>query len=162
MKQSPISIVTTHLHSPAGTAVLPTMTSYLAMDECEVKNAGHGLQVDGSFGNIAEGGDTYEVLRYHMHFPSEHAVDGLLSAGKLHVVHCKIGTSGLDDLLVSGLMYDLLVIATAPAGVSTNEPLDLYYGEFAFHYVRHDASGCERGVGKFIGFSIRFSDNCHH
>jgi carbonic anhydrase len=42
-----------------------------------------------------------------MHFPSEHAVDGVLSAGELHVDHRKIGTSGVDDLLVIGLMHDV-------------------------------------------------------
>jgi hypothetical protein len=40
-------------------------------------------------------------------FPVGTCGDGALSAGGLHVVHRKIGTSGLDELLVIGLMYNV-------------------------------------------------------
>ena len=45
-----------------------------------------------------------QVLQFHFHFPSEHAIDGSLYAGELHIVHQKVGSKGTDDLLVVGVM----------------------------------------------------------
>eukprot|EP00666_Eupelagonemidae_sp_cell4sb_P015418 gene15418-19021_t len=51
-------------------------------------------------------GHVYEALQFHFHFPSEHTVDGVSYDGELHIVHRRVGTSGLDDLLVVGVMLD--------------------------------------------------------
>eukprot|EP00666_Eupelagonemidae_sp_cell4sb_P002317 gene2317-9657_t len=52
------------------------------------------------------GGHVYDALQFHFHFPSEHTIDGEHFAGELHIVHRRQGTSGLDDLLVVGVMLD--------------------------------------------------------
>lgn len=56
-------------------------------------------------GKQAFGGDNYRLLQYHYHFPSEHSIDGKLAAGELHLVHQKVGSSGLDDLMVIGVLF---------------------------------------------------------
>ena len=48
-----------------------------------------------------------QVLQFHFHFPSEHAIDGSLYAGELHIVHQKVGSKGTDDLLVVGVMLEV-------------------------------------------------------
>lgn len=58
-----------------------------------------------SSGKIGFGGDNYRLLQYHYHFPSEHAIDGKLAAGELHLVHQKVGSSGTDDLMVIGVLF---------------------------------------------------------
>eukprot|EP00747_Dinoflagellata_sp_TGD_P100908 gnl/TRDRNA2_/TRDRNA2_168181_c1_seq1.p1 gnl/TRDRNA2_/TRDRNA2_168181_c1~~gnl/TRDRNA2_/TRDRNA2_168181_c1_seq1.p1 ORF type:complete len:421 (+),score=40.73 gnl/TRDRNA2_/TRDRNA2_168181_c1_seq1:47-1309(+) len=80
-----------------------------------VKNNGHTLQVtfpkdvDGisQGGKLSFAGDEYRMLQYHLHFPAEHAIGGdARTAGELHLVHQKLGSTGLDDLLVIGILID--------------------------------------------------------
>ena len=47
------------------------------------------------------------MLQFHFHFPSEHAIDGSLYAGELHIVHQMVGSKGTDDLLVVGVMLEV-------------------------------------------------------
>merc|ERR1712187_236162 len=56
-------------------------------------------------GKQAFGGDNYRLLQYHYHFPSEHSINGKLAAGELHLVHQKEGSSGTDDLMVIGVLF---------------------------------------------------------
>merc|ERR1712048_454785 len=57
-------------------------------------------------GKQAFSGDQYRMLQYHVHFPSEHSIDGKLVAGEIHFVHQKVGSGGLDDLMVIGVLYN--------------------------------------------------------
>jgi len=56
-------------------------------------------------GKQAFGGDNYRLLQYHYHFPSEHSINGKVAAGELHLVHQKVGSTGLDDLMVIGVLF---------------------------------------------------------
>ena len=42
----------------------------------------------------------YQILQFHMHFPSEHTVNGEPFAGEIHVVHQRIGSSHTDNLIM--------------------------------------------------------------
>lgn len=53
-----------------------------------IKNNGHTIQVDyapGSYMQIDE--ETYQLLQFHFHTPSEHTVDGKAYGMELHLVH---------------------------------------------------------------------------
>jgi len=80
-------------------------------------------------GKQAFGGDQYRMLQYHVHFPSEHAINGKLAAGEVHFVHQKVGSSGLDDLMVVGVLYqegakDDLLSAMGLGETKSTYPLD--------------------------------------
>eukprot|EP00929_Paragymnodinium_shiwhaense_P003993 TRINITY_DN1046_c0_g1_i1.p1 TRINITY_DN1046_c0_g1~~TRINITY_DN1046_c0_g1_i1.p1 ORF type:complete len:1449 (-),score=365.07 TRINITY_DN1046_c0_g1_i1:146-4492(-) len=76
-----------------------------ATGQCQ--NTGHGLQVAYEEGHVMFADEKYNTLQFHIHMPSEHAIDGVLSAAEVHVVHRKQGSRDLNDLLVTGVLYDL-------------------------------------------------------
>ena len=54
----------------------------------EVIDNGHTIQVDFQPGNsVAINGETYELLQFHFHTPSEHRFENQSSAMELHLVH---------------------------------------------------------------------------
>ena len=55
----------------------------------------------------ARGGAVYNTLGFHFHFPSEHTINGTHAAGEMHIVHQREGASGLEDLLVVGVLLDV-------------------------------------------------------
>lgn len=69
----------------------------------EVVNNGHSVQVNypkGSTANI--GGETYDLLQFHFHTPSEHTVAGKASEMEVHLVH----TNAAGDLAVISAMVE--------------------------------------------------------
>ncbi|MBF0304596.1 MAG: carbonic anhydrase family protein [Alphaproteobacteria bacterium] len=67
-----------------------------------VINNGHTIQVNFKPGNSMEfEGETFDLVQYHFHTPSEHAFDGKRSPMEAHLVH-KGATSG--KLAVLGVM----------------------------------------------------------
>jgi carbonic anhydrase len=53
-----------------------------------VANNGHTIMASYPPGrSIAVDGETYELLQFHLHAPSEHTVDGVPAAAELHLVH---------------------------------------------------------------------------
>jgi carbonic anhydrase len=72
-----------------------------------MEKTGQGLTVRGSSGSLLMNGFEYDVLQFHIHCPSEHAVDGSLFARDMHLVRRKKGASDLNGLLVIGIMYDM-------------------------------------------------------
>mmetsp|Transcript_62413 Transcript_62413/g.135506 ORF Transcript_62413/g.135506 Transcript_62413/m.135506 type:complete len:1139 (-) Transcript_62413:437-3853(-) len=105
-RQSPVNIDTSKLAGLVGGEVLRDVVQYETVLEGSMQNNGHGLQVDGSFGNITVDGSVYAVLQFHVHFPSEHAVDGRLFAGEMHIVHQRLGSTGNNHLLVIALLFE--------------------------------------------------------
>lgn len=70
-----------------------------------ITNNGHTIQVsyDSSTGSdVTLDGEAYELLQFHFHTPSEHALQGDLLGAELHFVHRRIGTEG--DLAVVGVL----------------------------------------------------------
>lgn len=73
---------------------------YGTQERVVVLNTGHGtMQVNFQPGNIATvGGVDLELIQYHFHTPSEHAMDGKRSAMEVHLVHKVVSTGGLAVL----------------------------------------------------------------
>jgi len=151
-QQSPVNIAPHTISGHRkGNKKVADFINYNSLSGLEVKNTGHGIQVDGAFGTFTLNNEVYRVLQFHYHFPSEHAVDGELTAGCIHIVHQKQGATGLNDLLVVGV---LLVEGQESRFLSKNgfgdlplqgsrplsDPLDLndfstlYNGHF-YHYM---------------------------
>lgn len=103
--QSPIDIPSSGPFVVEGDATLSP--SYTSLSDLSVHNNGHGLQVDGAFGSLTVSNGVYEVGQFHIHCPSEHVIDGREYDCELHIVHVRQGSSGFEDLLVVGIMYEL-------------------------------------------------------
>ena len=117
-KQTPVDIVIANTVPVA----LPGLTFQYLATPFIVENTGHVVEVPyapGSF--LRDGQDTYELLQFHLHAPSEHTVNGVFAAAELHLVHWNI----LLDLAVVGILLQV----GAPVNVVLdqillNAPLD--------------------------------------
>ena len=97
-RQSPVDIT---LARPA--FAVPPAFRYFATP-FEIENTGHVIEVPyapGSF--VTFGTDTYELLQFHFHIPSEHTVNGRASSMELHLVH----RDALGNLAVVGVLLEL-------------------------------------------------------
>lgn len=99
-KQTPVNIVTANTVREA----LPALVFKYRPSPFIVENTGHVVEVPYEPGSsIRVGQDTYELLQFHLHAPSEHAVNGQLAAAELHLVH----RNALLDLAVVGVMIQV-------------------------------------------------------
>ncbi len=95
--QSPVDV------STASEQDLTNITFHYRPSEVNILNNGHTAQVSYDAGSYIElDGVRYDVLQFHYHAPSEHAVDGKLFAAELHIVH-KNADGGLA---VVGILLD--------------------------------------------------------
>eukprot|EP00929_Paragymnodinium_shiwhaense_P012615 TRINITY_DN119_c0_g1_i5.p3 TRINITY_DN119_c0_g1~~TRINITY_DN119_c0_g1_i5.p3 ORF type:complete len:395 (+),score=64.15 TRINITY_DN119_c0_g1_i5:405-1589(+) len=109
-RQSPMAIDTSDLTSQ-GDESLSAAMSYIEVEGAATHDTGHGLQINApdssvGFGIFLYDSDEYKALQCHTHIPSEHTIDGQLHACELHIVHQKTGATGLDSLLVVGIMFN--------------------------------------------------------
>jgi carbonic anhydrase len=88
------------------TMILSSEMNFSSLVDLQVENTGHSLKVKGAFDNITLTGETYNAIEFHLHSPSEHAIDGELAKGEMHIVHRKKGSKDYDDLLVIGIMIE--------------------------------------------------------
>jgi carbonic anhydrase len=80
--QSPVDIV-----DPIKAELGPITLSYRGSTTAVVNN-GHTLQVDVGPGNSLEvGGNTFEMVQFHLHSPSEHRIEGNSYPLEAHFVH---------------------------------------------------------------------------
>jgi len=105
LSQTPINIVDKEL-AITGKDGLVRLMSYKPVDVEVFNNGGSGVQVNAPFGILRLPDGEYEAKQFHFHFPSEHANNGALAAGEMHIVHQRKGADGLDDLAVVGLLFD--------------------------------------------------------
>lgn len=94
-QQSPVDIASTVK------AELPKLEIAWSKSADTIVNNGHTIQLnftDG--GSLKVGGDTYKLVQFHFHRPSEHLMDGKRSAMEVHFVH----TAGPSALGVIGVM----------------------------------------------------------
>ncbi|HEY1448556.1 MAG TPA: carbonic anhydrase family protein [Caulobacteraceae bacterium] len=98
---------------------LPAISPNWRSDPLKVTNNGHTLQLNTDPGsNTAIGDGRAELVQFHFHTPSEHAVEGRRSAMEAHFVH-KLG----DGLAVLGVLLSAgpansafhAIMAAAPA-----------------------------------------------
>ncbi|MCP4358533.1 MAG: carbonic anhydrase family protein [Chloroflexi bacterium] len=82
VEQSPIDLT-----SPTMTDLENIAFDYGKMD-VHILNNGHTIQVNHDEGSSIEiNGRTYNLLQFHFHAPSEHAVNGTLYSAEMHLVH---------------------------------------------------------------------------
>lgn len=107
--QSPIDIPTQHVHGVGAKKTMAEVQHYTPVSSgLQLNNNGHGLKVAGSFGHVKftlPFTQQYNAVQFHFHCPSEHSVDGKLYDCEMHIVHQKTGATGLDDLLVVGVLF---------------------------------------------------------
>ncbi|ACK65051.1 Carbonate dehydratase [Rippkaea orientalis PCC 8801] len=101
--QSPINITET---PPIDLSEYITI-NYSGQNLDEVKNSGYNFDVEyfpSNFNTVDVAGETFELLQFHFHYESEHAIDGLLSDMELHFVnrHEDGGLSVLGLLVEEG------------------------------------------------------------
>lgn len=72
--------------------------------DVEVFNNTHTIQVDipAGAGSFSIGDETYELLQFHFHAPSEHAVNGQLYPIEMHLVHANAD----GELAVLGIFME--------------------------------------------------------
>lgn len=69
-----------------------------------VENNGHVIEVPYASGSVLRvGADSYNLLQFHFHAPSEHTVNGQFAAAELHLVH----RNALLDLAVVGVLVNV-------------------------------------------------------
>lgn len=133
-KQSPIDIV-----KPTPAALLPLVFQY-KRTPLVVENNGHAIEVPYEKGSILRiGQDTYELLQFHFHAPSEHTVADKSSDMEVHLVHRNF----MGDLAVVGI----LINACDPKKDRRCDPNDLVELIFAN---APDLAGEETVVGALI------------
>ncbi len=114
----------------------------------DIVNNGHTLQVDYETGSFIRLSDTrYDLLQFHFHTPSEHALGGDLTEAEIHLVHSNPDAEG--DLAVIGVLVQegaenealREVLANAPEEEGEETALELVEAEallpesrFAYRY----------------------------
>jgi carbonic anhydrase len=110
VEQSPIDIEPTDVE---GTDIADPVLNWQAGD-LELINNGHTIQANVPEGSQSElNGQTYDLIQFHWHRPSEHTVDGDPFAMELHFVHADAtgNLAVLGVLLKEGdanPLYDIL------------------------------------------------------
>lgn len=95
--QSPVDL------TDATSRDLPDIAFDYQPSDVQAVNNGHAIQVDYAPGSSIEvKGETYDLLQFHIHTPSEHTINGRTAAAELHLVHL----SADGDLAVVGVLID--------------------------------------------------------
>jgi carbonic anhydrase len=98
-QQSPVDI------SGAVRADLPPLEFEYPSTPFSVENTGHTIEAsmpEGSKLTLTVGEDVYRLVRFHIHAPSEHTVDGDSYPAELHLVH----ESEAGELAVVGILLE--------------------------------------------------------
>jgi len=90
-QQSPLDI------AAAIRSNLPKMAIDWKKSDSDIVNNGHTIQVNPPAGSkLSRGGNTYELVQFHFHAPSEHLIDGKAFPMEAHFVHqAKSGALGV-------------------------------------------------------------------
>ena len=97
MEQSPVNVAAT-----VGTDIADPVLNWTASD-VEIINNGHTIQANVPEGNTSTlNGETYHLLQFHWHKPSENTVGADPFAMEMHFVHA----NAAGDLAVLGVLID--------------------------------------------------------
>lgn len=80
--QSPVNLTSTRAPDEP-----MSLTLSYSPAEAEVVDTGHAVQVNTTGGTLTFNGTTYDLQQFHVHTPSEHAVQGVPYTGEIHLVH---------------------------------------------------------------------------
>ncbi|GKS68106.1 carbonic anhydrase [Nitrosomonas sp. PY1] len=87
--QAPIDLAATQIDTTQG---LNKVQALYPVDTPIFFNSGHGVQVNTSSnykGELKIGEESYPLIQFHFHEPSEHVIDGQPFAAELHYVHVR-------------------------------------------------------------------------
>ena len=99
-RQTPIDIRRNRAEIDFG---LERLRSKIHPEPIKLKISAFALQMDYTNGSSIEfGGKTWDLVQFHFHTLSEHAIDGKLGAMELHAVHVERGG---NELLVLGQIF---------------------------------------------------------
>jgi len=117
-KQTPVDIVT----ATTVPAALPALAFHYVATPFVVENTGHVVEVPYAPGStLRVGQDTYGLLQFHVHAPSEHTVNGRFAAAELHLVH---RDARLDLAVVGVLLQVGAPVNPVIDRILLNAPLD--------------------------------------
>lgn len=95
-EQSPIDLTTAH---PSMMDIADAELSY-APSALNILHNGHTVQVNYDAGSyLTLNGTRYELLQFHFHTPSEHAMNGKLAELEIHFVHRSMESEGMLAVL---------------------------------------------------------------
>jgi carbonic anhydrase len=96
-EQSPIDLTTAN---PSMMDIADAELSY-APSALNILHNGHTVQVNYDKGSyLTLNGTRYELLQFHFHTPSEHAMNGELAGMEIHFVHRSMESEGMLGVLV--------------------------------------------------------------
>jgi carbonic anhydrase len=133
MAQTPVNIVTAN----TVLAVLPELDFGYNTTPFDVENTGHVVEVLYNAGSSIRLGrsvtDTYQLLQFHFHAPSEHTIDGKQYDAELHLVHQNILGQlavvgvllSMSDTAPSSIFDDILMTAPMTVGSGSREGVSL-------------------------------------
>jgi carbonic anhydrase len=128
--QSPINIMS----ASAQKATLPQIVFQYAPTYLRVINTGHTTQVNpDKGGQIVVGGETYALMQYHFHAPSEEQIDGKSFAMAAHFVH----QNASGKIAVVAVLFELGAYNPALSSLWARFPR-VVGNEIAFSSVRID------------------------
>jgi carbonic anhydrase len=98
LNQSPVDLANTL------DADLPPLKLNYTTNTTTIVNNGHTAQAGVEPGNtLVVGGETFELLQFHLHTPSEHSINGKQFAMETHYVH----RNDKGELAVVGVLHDI-------------------------------------------------------
>jgi carbonic anhydrase len=98
-QQSPVALQS----GEATGADLPGLAFEYGMAELQVEDTGHGFTATPSREHVLRvGEDTYRLIQFHAHTPSEHTLDGTSYPAEVHFVH----QNDAGELAVVGVMIE--------------------------------------------------------
>jgi carbonic anhydrase len=127
-QQSPIDLT-------SGVVAVPDMVALHWNEKADwaVVNNGHTIQASGKdAGYITIAGKRYDLLQFHFHHPSEHAVDGKRAPMEVHFVHkAEDGDLAVIGVLMVGGGHNTAFDAIMAAAPKSHGEAEL--GEVDFH-----------------------------
>jgi carbonic anhydrase len=117
--QTPIDLST---KTARAQALKPLAFHYAALP-LQIFNNGHTVQVKNTASStLVAGGQTWDLLQFHFHAPSEHTIDGKAYDAELHLVHKSEAGS---DLAVVGVFLKTGKASAPLAAVFDHAPKDV-------------------------------------
>jgi carbonic anhydrase len=117
--QTPIDLST---KAARGQALKPLAVHYAPLP-LQIFNNGHTVQVKSTAAStLVAGGQTWDLLQFHFHAPSEHTLDGKAYDAELHLVH---KSEARSDLTVVGVFLKAGKANAPLAAVFDHAPKDV-------------------------------------